>query len=111
MFHEWPRVLRLLEEAEQIAVDGCSAEMIALKAAMLAGVVIVTEKVRSARRKHHNPGPELLTCKEAAAELRLNEETVRVLARRRELPCVRLGRAMRIPRAGLDRFKRERGEP
>jgi excisionase family DNA binding protein len=47
---------------------------------------------------------ELLTVREAAAELRLDVSTVYRLVERGELACVRFGRAVRIERSELQRF-------
>jgi excisionase family DNA binding protein len=45
--------------------------------------------------------PEYLTIREAAALLRCCPDTVRAGIRRREIPAVRVGRVIRIPRVGL----------
>jgi excisionase family DNA binding protein len=45
--------------------------------------------------------PELLTVPEAAAFLGLSEWAVYQNARTGNLPCVRIGRVLRIPRGGL----------
>ena len=61
-----------------------------------------SENKRSLRRDR-SPHPEslLLTVTEAAAELRLSPMTVYVLVEQGELPAVRYGRAVRIPREAL----------
>lgn len=48
------------------------------------------------------PPDELLTVEEAAAELKLHPQTIRALYRAGDLPVVRLGRIVRIPRSGID---------
>ena len=45
--------------------------------------------------------PELLTAAEAAAWLRIGRNTVFELCRRGDLPSVRLGRLLRVPRTAL----------
>lgn len=45
--------------------------------------------------------PELLTPAQAAALLQISKGTVYVLAAAGDLPSVKLGRLLRIPRAGL----------
>lgn len=45
--------------------------------------------------------PEFLTIREAAALLRCCPDTVRAGIRRGELPAVRVGRIVRLPRARL----------
>ena len=45
--------------------------------------------------------PELLTVEEASAILAIGKGTTYDLCRRGELPSVRLGRLLRIPRSGL----------
>lgn len=45
--------------------------------------------------------PEFLTIREAAALLRCCPDTVRAGIRRGELPAVRIGRTVRLPRARL----------
>jgi len=49
------------------------------------------------------PTPDVLTIDEAAAYLRANERTVRVMLREKRLPGAKIGRAWRIRRADLDR--------
>lgn len=45
---------------------------------------------------------DLLTVPEAAKLLRISRNLAYELVARRELPCVRLGRVIRVPRASLD---------
>lgn len=45
--------------------------------------------------------PELLTVKETAALMRLDRNTVYELVRTNQIPHVRLGRSIRIPRQAL----------
>ena len=45
---------------------------------------------------------ELLTVEEAAAYLRISRDLAYELCRRRELPHLRLGRVIRVPRQGLE---------
>ncbi len=47
-------------------------------------------------------GPDLLTVPEAAKFLRISRNLAYELVARRELPCVRLGRVIRVPRTSLD---------
>jgi excisionase family DNA binding protein len=49
------------------------------------------------------PGAKLLTTDEAAEALSLRPKTIRAWVAARRLGCVRLGRAVRIPRAEVDR--------
>jgi excisionase family DNA binding protein len=51
---------------------------------------------------------ELLTIKEVAATLRLSKSQVYVLVSRREIPHVRMGKRILIPRSQLDRYIRMR---
>jgi excisionase family DNA binding protein len=57
---------------------------------------------------------ELLTVAEVATMLKLNQQTIRNYIDRNELPCVRVGRRVRIKRPDLDQliqagYKRLRG--
>ncbi len=47
-------------------------------------------------------GSDLLTVPEAAKFLRISRNLAYELVARRELPCVRLGRVIRVPRTALD---------
>lgn len=47
-------------------------------------------------------GSDLLTVPEAAKFLRISRNLAYELVARRELPCVRLGRVIRVPRTSLD---------
>lgn len=55
--------------------------------------------------------PEYLTIREAAAVLRCCPDTVRAGIRRGELPAVRIGRVVRLPRARLALLAAERSAP
>jgi len=58
--------------------------------------------------------PILLRAEQAAKLLNLGRTTVFALMASGELPCVRIGRAVRVPRAAVERWVRERsgdGEP
>jgi excisionase family DNA binding protein len=61
-----------------------------------------------------NPRPDqealLLTVPEAAAVLRLSASTLKLMIRRGELPVVRCGRAVRIPRRELELWVANRTE-
>jgi excisionase family DNA binding protein len=46
--------------------------------------------------------PTLLTVPETAAYLRISRNTAYEIVKRGELPSVRLGRVIRVPRASLD---------
>jgi len=48
--------------------------------------------------------PDVMTVAEAAAFLRLGRNTVYEAVRRNELPSVRVGRRLLVPRVGLERF-------
>lgn len=102
------RVTIIAQMVEQILVDGDRPEVIFLLATMASVMVLVRDRARDLRSKSIVKGPALLTCREAAQELRLNEETVRVLIRRQELPAVKLGRALRVPRDAIERIRRDR---
>lgn len=108
MFSEWPRVLRLLAEAESISESAPHGEVVALLAAVTGLRVLILHKAKLAPMAIPKPKRDLLTCKEAAEDLKLNTETVRVLCRRHELPCIHIGRSLRIPREALEQFKRNR---
>lgn len=54
--------------------------------------------------------PDLLTVPEAAQLLRISRNLAYELVAQHQLPCVRLGRTIRIPRASLERWIRERAE-
>lgn len=58
-------------------------------------------------------GPEVLDVREAAEYLRLNEQTVRRLARDREIPAFKVGGSWRFKRSSLDRWavSQEQAEP
>ncbi len=56
--------------------------------------------------------PLLLRAEEAAKLLSLSRSTVFQMIATGELPCVRVGRAVRVSRSGLERWVRDRsGEP
>lgn len=46
----------------------------------------------------------LMTAKEVATTLRIGQSTVYHLIQRGDLPCVRIGRSVRVRPADLDRF-------
>lgn len=48
--------------------------------------------------------PDVLTVEEAAAVLRIGRTAAYDAARRGELPTIKLGRSLRVPRAVLDRM-------
>lgn len=102
------RIAMVAQLVEQILADGDRPEVVVLLATMASVMVLVREKARDLRSKSVVKGPALLTCREAAQELRLNEETVRVLIRRQELPAVKLGRSLRVPRDAIERIRRDR---
>lgn len=52
----------------------------------------------------------LLTIPEAAETLRFGVSTVKLMVRRGELPVVRCGRAVRVPRAALEEWIAQRTE-
>lgn len=99
----------IAEVVEEILVSGERHEVLILMATLASMMVLIRDKARELRSKSVVKGPALLTCREAAQELRLNEETVRVLIRRQELPAVKLGRSVRVPRDAIERIRRDRG--
>jgi len=54
--------------------------------------------------------PDLLTVPEAAQLLRISRNLAYELVAQHQLPCVRLGRTIRIPRDSLEQWIRERAE-
>ena len=54
--------------------------------------------------------PILLRAEEAAKLLSLGRTTVFALMASGDLPCVRVGRAVRVPRVAVERWVRERTE-
>ena len=50
------------------------------------------------------PSSELLKVKQVAERLNCSEPYVYALVDRRELPCVRLGRAIRVEASAVERF-------
>ena len=50
--------------------------------------------------------PHLMTVPEAAAFLRISPDLAYELIRRKELPAVRLGRVIRVPRFALEQWVR-----
>lgn len=52
----------------------------------------------------------LLTMKEVAEALRIGLSTAYLLAERGELPVVRIGRSVRVPRSALQRWIQQRVE-
>lgn len=46
--------------------------------------------------------PVYFTVQQVADALQVNRKTVREMVARGELPCVRVGRSLRIPRSALD---------
>ena len=57
-----------------------------------------------------NLAPNLLTVPEAAQLLRISRNLAYELVAQHQLPCVRLGRTIRIPRDSLELWIRERAE-
>lgn len=53
--------------------------------------------------------PEFLTAEEIRTYLRLGRSTIYELLRRGELPHVRFGRAIRVPKAALARYLSKEG--
>lgn len=53
----------------------------------------------------------LLTCAAAAQELGLKEATIRAWITSRRLPCVKLGRAVRVPAEAIEEFIRKNTVP
>mgnify|MGYP001254065096 CR=1 FL=1 len=51
---------------------------------------------------HNGHEPDLLTVPEAAKLLRISRNLAYELVARQQLPCVRLGRVIRVPRTSLD---------
>lgn len=60
------------------------------------------EKGASGSMKHDSHRSLLLRIPEVAAELRLARSSVYELIQAGELPVVRIGRAVRVPRVGLE---------
>lgn len=58
----------------------------------------------------NEPESLLLTIPEAAEALRLGTSSVKQMVRSGELPVVRYGRAVRIPRTGLEQWVASRTE-
>jgi excisionase family DNA binding protein len=56
-------------------------------------------------------GAGVLTVEEAGRALRISRGTAYALARRGVLPSVRVGRSLRVPRAGLARLLESAGRP
>jgi excisionase family DNA binding protein len=56
-------------------------------------------------------GKRLLNVREAAQYLRLEVDTVYKKARLRELPCVKVGRALRFDVKALDRYIEQNAKP
>jgi excisionase family DNA binding protein len=56
-----------------------------------------------------NDLPEFMTTEEIRAYLRLGRSTIYELLRRGELPHVRFGRAIRVPKAALARYLSKEG--
>lgn len=54
--------------------------------------------------------PILLRIREVALLLRLGESTVKAMVQRGELPVVRCGRAIRVPRRELEEWAAQRTE-
>jgi len=48
--------------------------------------------------------PNLMTVREVAEKLELGRSTVYLFIRRKELPCVRFGRAVRVRSDDLEKF-------
>lgn len=53
--------------------------------------------------RDEKPTPDVMTIDEAAAYLRVNERTLRIMLKQKRLPGAKIGRAWRIRRADLDR--------
>lgn len=54
--------------------------------------------------------PLLLTPRDAAAELAISERTLWGLTKRKELPCVRIGKSVRYRPADLEKFAADRAK-
>lgn len=53
---------------------------------------------------------KLLTIKEAAAMCRMSQGWIKLAIRKKELPCVRFGRSVRIFQEALERYARSKIE-
>ena len=60
------------------------------------------------RNTERHEAPLLLRAEEAAKLLSLGRTTIFQMMASGELPCVRVGRAVRVPRTALERWVRER---
>ena len=66
---------------------------------------------RSQMRLNKTVGKRLLNAREAAQYLGLEVDTVYKKARLRELPCVKVGRALRFDVKALDRYIEQNSKP
>ena len=55
------------------------------------------------------PSTDICTSEEAAAYLRINARTLYTLARRGNVPAMRVGRGWRFSRAALEKYVRRNG--
>jgi excisionase family DNA binding protein len=62
-------------------------------------------------RLNDSVGKRLLNVKEAALYLGLDQGTIYKKARLRELPCVKVGRALRFDVKALERFIEQNAKP
>ena len=92
----------------QILNDGQRGEIVNLVATLAYWRVIATRAKYPRTNVLRPVAADLLTAKQAADDLKINTETVRVLCRRGELSCIRIGRSLRITRSALERFKLSR---
>ena len=106
MLNHSPRVAHVVSLIEDIVRGGERSETVALMANLVGLLVLVKEGLRAKPQPNKQAQPDLMTCRETAALLRVNEETVRVLCRQGKLPCVRVGRCLRVPREAVERMKR-----
>ena len=56
------------------------------------------------RKAHTAEKPTVYTVDEAARILRMSRQSVYEAARRGEVPCIRIGRRVLVPRAGLEKL-------
>lgn len=68
---------------------------------------IVREEIQAANGNGHHEGDRLLDAKEAAKLWNVPQSWIGDMARRGDLPCVRLGHYIRFKPEDLDRFVKE----
>lgn len=74
------------------------------KGAVITAMSLASSPHESSGPPQDSPEPSVLTIEEAARSLRIGRNSAYEAARRGELPTIRIGRRLLVPRAALERM-------